>query len=150
MTTTASRIRGSVAKILSAREIIINRGAEDGVAGGMKFAVLDPAEDEVIDPETGEVLGVIHRPRLRVIVHRVEPRLAFARTFDARRVNVGGLGYDWEAMSRAFDRIRTPPRYEERAETLRTDESAWDGEDGERPVRTGDPVEQVLEQEAAS
>lgn len=31
-----------------------------------------------------------------------------------------------------------------------TDEPAWGGEDGERPVRTGDPVEQVLEQEAAS
>lgn len=150
MTTTANRIRGSVAKILDAREIIINRGAEDGVEAGMKFAVLDPEEDEVTDPETGEVLGVIHRPRLRVIVHRVERRLSFARTFDVRRVNVGGLGYDWEAMSRVFDRIRKPPRYEERAETLRTDEPAWGGEDGERPVRTGDPVEQVLEQEAAS
>lgn len=150
MTTTASRIRGSVAKILNTREIIINRGAEDGVEAGMKFAVLDPEEDEVTDPDTGEVLGVIRRPRLRVIVHRVEPRLAFARTSDARRVDVGGLGYDWEAMSRIFDRIRMPPRYEERAETLRTDEPAWDGEDGDRPVRTGDPVEQVLEGEAAS
>lgn len=149
MTTTASRIRGSVAKILNTREIIINRGAEDGVEAGMKFAVLDPEEDEVTDPDTGEVLGVIRRPRLRVIVHRVEPRLAFART-SARRVNVGGLGYDWEAMSRIFDRIRMPPRYEERAETLRTDEPAWDDEDGDRPVRTGDPVEQVLEGEAAS
>ena len=146
MTTTANRIRGSVAKILDAREIIINRGAEDGVEAGMKFAVLDPEEDEVTDPETGEVLGVIHRPRLRVLVHRVEPRLAFARTFDVRRGDAGGLGYDWEAMSRVFDRIR----YEERAGTLRTGEPAWGGEDGERPVRTGDPVEQVLEQEAAS
>lgn len=142
----SGRIRGSVAKILNAREIIINRGTEDGVEPGMRFTILDPEEDDVTDPETGEVLGVIHRPKLDVIVGRVEPRLAFARTFHAHRVNVGGP--DWEALSRAFDRIRKPPRYVTHTEALRTDEPLWDAEDGDRLVRTGDPVEQMLESEA--
>lgn len=140
------RIRGSVAKILNAREIIINRGTEDGVEPGMRFTILDPEEDDVTDPETGEVLGVIHRPKLDVIVGRVEPRLAFARTPHARRVNAGGP--DWEAMSRAFDRIRKP-RYATHTGALQTDEPLWDAGDGDRRVRTGDPVEQILESEDA-
>lgn len=128
MTTTASRIRGSVAKILNPREIVINRGAEDGVETGMWFAVLDPGEDEVTDPETGEALGVIHRPKIKVIVNRVEPRLALARAF-----GVNASGAYWAALARALG-----------------EPSPDDGEDGDRPVRTGDPVEQVLEREAAS
>ena len=140
------RIRGSVAKILNAREVIINRGTEDGVEPGMRFTILDPEEDDVTDPETGEVLGVIHRPKLDVIVGRVEPRLAFARTPHARRVNAGGP--DWEAMSRAFDRI-LKPRNATNTEALQTDEPLWDAGDGDHRVRTGDPVEQILESEDA-
>ena len=146
MTTTAGRIRGQVAKILNPREIIINRGAEDGVEAGMRFTILDPDESAVTDPETDEVLGVIHRRKGSVVVSRVEPRLSFARTFGTRRVNVGGIA-DWTKLSRI---LNEPPRHETRTVTLRTDEPAWDNPTGgEHPVRTGDPVEQVLESEAA-
>ena len=146
MTTTTDRIRGQVAKILSPREIIISRGTDDGVEPGMHFAVLDPRADEITDPETGEVLGTIHRPKIEVEVTRVEPRLAFACTFALRQVNVGGLGIDWAARARVFGvRLPDPPRYEKRRETLNTDEPTWDDEDADRSISTGDPVEQVLE-----
>ena len=35
-------IEGKVAKILNTRELIINRGAEDGVANRMQFVIQDP------------------------------------------------------------------------------------------------------------
>ncbi len=146
MTTTADRIRGQVAKILNTREVIISRGADDGVEPGMTFAILDPAAAEITDPATGEVLGIIHRPKIKVVVTRVESRLAFARTFESARVNVGGLGIDWAARSRIFSRtLLDRPRYESRLDTLRTDEPTWEDEDAERIVRTGDPVEQILD-----
>ncbi len=145
MTTTAGRIRGQVAKILNDREIIISRGAEDGVEAGMTFAVLDPSPSEVADPETGELLGTIRHRKVKVLVTRVEPRLAFARTFESRRVNVGGPGIDWAARGRILGRFAEPPRYETRPVTLHTAEPTWEEEAADRSVSTGDPVEQILD-----
>ena len=141
MTTTVGRLFGQVARILNRRELIINRGAEDGIEVGMVFAVLDRAASEVTDPETGELLGAIHRPKVQVVVRRVEPRLAIAQTVTTR-VNRGGSGIDWLGLSSIF----APPRYETRTETLQTDEPMLDDlEEADRYVRTGDPIEQILE-----
>lgn len=143
MTTTVGRLSGQVAKILNRRELIINRGAEDGVEVGMMFAVLDRTASEVTDPETGEVLGAVHRPKVKVVVRRVEPRLSIAQAA-AKRVNVGGFGVDWSGLSSIF----APPRYETRTETLETDEPMLDDlEEADRYVHTGDPVEQIFESE---
>lgn len=141
--TTATRKSGQVAKILNSREIIINRGTEDGVETGMLFAILDRNPSEISDPETGELLGVIRRPQARVEVTRVEARLSFARTL-SRRVNVGGVGRDWARLSQIFE----PPQYELRHEPLRTDEPMWDDQ-GDRYIRPGDPIEQVFDSEYA-
>ena len=141
--TTTIRISGKVAKILNARELIINRGVEDGVEMGMKFAVLDPRANDVVDPDSHEVLGSIYRPKVGVEVVRVEPRLTLARTFKTRKVNVGGTARSWAAFSNILGQ---PPRYEEQPESLRTDESTWeDLDERDSYVKTGDPVEQILE-----
>ena len=49
----AERITGKVARVNSDRELIINRGSEDGVVSGMYFYVKDDAL-EVLDQHRRE------------------------------------------------------------------------------------------------
>lgn len=137
---TEGPIRGQVARVLNARELVINRGSSHGVRKGMKFDVLDPKAEDIPDPETGEILGSINRPKVRVEVARVEEKLALARTFQKWEVNVGG-----SSSIAGLSRIFAPPKYVTRYETLKTDESTWeDLDESESYVKSGDPVVQVL------
>lgn len=129
-------ITGRVAKVLNSRELVINRGATHGVRVGMKFQVLDATAHAIEDPETGEALGSVERPKLEVKIATVDDRLAVATTFHERRVKVGG-GVNIGGM---FE----PPRYETRPQTLKTDEHTWeDLDESESFVKTGDPVRQM-------
>lgn len=132
-------IEGRVARILNLRELAINRGTQDGVTQGMIFDVLDPKFEDITDPETGDVLGSVYRPKVQVRVFAVEERLALARTFKSKRVNLGGTGLG--GLARAFE----PPKWVERHETLKTNESTWqDLDESESIVKTGDPVVEAL------
>jgi hypothetical protein len=129
-------IEGRVARILNLRELAINRGALDGVEVGMIFDVLDPKAEGISDPETGELLGSVYRPKVQVKVFAVEDRLALARTFKFTRVNLGGAGALGGLRS-----VLEPPNWVERHETLKTMESTWqDLDESESIVKTGDPV----------
>ena len=135
------KIQGKVAKILNSRELVINRGSNDGVIRGMVFDVLDPTEHEIRDPDSGDVLGAVKRPKIRVRVVDVQDRMAIARTFLTRSVNVGGMGVSGMRWVDAF----SPPKLEEKPETLRTNEATWEQlSEQDSQVKTGDPVIQVL------
>jgi hypothetical protein len=134
-------ITGAVAKILTARELVINRGSKDGVRPGMRFQVLDPKGEDIRDPESGESLGSIERPKVSVEVTSVEERLAVAKTFHSRKVNVGGAYGGLSALARQFE----PARYVTKFETLKTDENTWeDLDESESFVKTGDPVREII------
>jgi hypothetical protein len=76
------RIRGKVAAILSARELILNVGSGDGVEIGMKFAILNSKGVNITDPDTGDVLGSVEVPKTVVKVVRIGgDHLSIARTF---------------------------------------------------------------------
>ena len=81
-------IEGKVAKVLNKRELVINRGAQDGVKDGMRFEVFEESE-EFIDPETMESLGAITRSKIRVMVTDVQPRFSIARTYETYQVSEG-------------------------------------------------------------
>ena len=138
-------IRAKVARVLNSREIAINAGKKHGVSVGMLFDVMDPKGEDIKDPATSEVLGSLLRPKIRVKVTRVQDKLSVASTYKKKRINVGGVqtfGVDIGAFSRSL----MPPKYEERFETLKTDEKTWeDIEEDESFVKTGDPVVQVVE-----
>jgi hypothetical protein len=133
-------IKGKVARILNTREVVINKGIQDGVLLSMRFAILDPKGEDVTDPDTGEVLGSVHRTKTKVEVVRVEDRLAVGRTYEKQRVNVGGRG----AGAGSLADLLMPPKYVTRYATLKTDESTWeDLDESESFVKVGDPVEQI-------
>ena len=74
-------IEGKIAKILNTRELVINRGSNDGVATDMEFAVMEPRLS-IIDPETQECLGELEREKVRVRVFETYPKFSLARTYE--------------------------------------------------------------------
>jgi hypothetical protein len=50
-------ISGRVIRIVSNKQLILNVGSEHGVLRGQRFQIFAPA-DPIVDPETGEHLGV--------------------------------------------------------------------------------------------
>lgn len=129
-------IRGKVARILNSREVALNIGADQGVRNGMQFDILSSNPHEIKDPDTEEVIGSVHRPKVRVEVGITEGRFCIARTFRQRRVNVGG--------TLTAGSIFAPPKWITRSETLKTSEATWEDLDERQSyVKTGDPVVQV-------
>ena len=138
----AELIQGKVAQILNSREVAINVGIAAGVEEGMYFDILaDP--DDIVDPDTNEVLGSIDRPKVRVRVTHVQEKLSVAATFRKKRVNIGGtgLGAGW-----SISELMRPPKWVTEYETLRTEEKTWEDLDEEESyVNVGDLIVQVVE-----
>lgn len=111
----------------------------------MIFAILDPKAQDIKDPDTNEVIGSIFRPKVYVKTTRVEDRISVAATYRAITVNVGGHAASWTGMD-AISKMLLPPKYVERPETFKTTEAAWeDIAEADSYVKTGDPVEEVIE-----
>ena len=77
-------IEGKIAKILNTRELVLNRGSDDGVSVDMEFAVLEPRLS-IVDPETQEPLGELEREKIRVRVFETHPKFSLARTYETYR-----------------------------------------------------------------
>ena len=141
MTSESKLIRGKVARILSSRELALNIGSENGVELEMLFDVLDVASENIRDPDTGEVIGSVYRPKVRIRVVEVQEKISVASTFRSKNVNIGGKGLGLNAWAD----LLTPPRWVREYETLKTEEATWeDLDEQDSYVSTGDPVVQVL------
>ncbi len=138
MTSQVEPIRGKVARVLSVREVALNKGSADGVKIGMVFKIIRSQGSEITDPDTGEIIGSVELEKTSVNVTSVQERLSLASTFRTHKVNVGGSGI-------GFGSLFVPPKWETRVETLTT-EGNLDEELPEEDffVKTGDPVVQVL------
>jgi hypothetical protein len=134
-------IRGKVARVLNSRELALNIGSQNGVRKGMLFDVIDPKGEDIVDPDTGGILGSLERPKVRVKVISVQDKLSVASTYKKERVNIGGVGIGTSAISQLFIQ---PPEYVTQYETLKTEEKTWeDISEEESYVKCGDPVVQV-------
>lgn len=137
-------IHGKVARILNARELALNIGSDHGVKIGMLFDVLDQKGEDITDPDTGEVLGSLQRPKVRVKIVSVQERLSVASTYKSREVNVGGSA-DFGGIGR-ISAMLMPPKYVRAYETLKTNEQTWEDLDETKSyVKSGDPVVSVKE-----
>ncbi|WJL97212.1 FlgT C-terminal domain-containing protein [Microbacterium sp. ET2] len=76
---------GKVATIIRDTEIALNIGSADGVEEG--DTVLLYRDVTVTDPDSGEILGSVRYPKVRMTVTSVEPRFAVAR--------IGNAGILW-------------------------------------------------------
>jgi hypothetical protein len=141
----SDNIRGKVAKVLNSKEVALNVGSKDGVETGMYFDILDPKGENIVDPDSKEVLGSIERPKVRVKVIKVQENLSVASTFKEKKKNVGGT-LDFGGLG-AISQSLMPQKWVSEVETLKTEEKTWeDLEEEQSYVKTGDPVVQVREE----
>jgi hypothetical protein len=145
MTDKPDRLTGQVARILSERELVVNRGTNDGVTLGMKLAVLNPNGADITDPVTGESLGSIDLAKVVVKVTQVHERVCVAATF-RKWTTSGGPLYNLSLMNT----LAQPPST--RRETLRLDdaEAAVELDEEDSYVRVGDKVIEVVGDEFAT
>ena len=141
MTTRTEPIRGKVARIINAREVVLNIGDDHGVRVGMSFDILTPKGFDIQDPDTGESLGTFQRAKNRVEVIQTQGRMSLASTYNDR----------WsvaDALSEAFFGTRafqTTTSRKNRFESLKAGGNAWeDVSDEGSYVSIGDPVVQVF------
>lgn len=136
-------IYGKVARILNTRELAINVGGNSGVEEEMVFEVLSSKGGKIVDPESGEELGNIHLPKVRVKIVSVHDKWSLASTYQTKRVNVGGYGHVFmrnDDLLKAFQ----PPKWVDKVETLKSTEERWeDLDDADSYVKIGDTVVQV-------
>jgi hypothetical protein len=135
----ADRIRATVAQILTVRELVLNKGAADGVELGMRFAVLNKRGADIVDPETGQPLGSVELPKVQVKVIRLYDHLSVARTFRVFTTRAGPM-----YAANLLSVFGAPPT--SRVETFRTDEHRLQDELDEKEsfVKIGDPAVQVV------
>lgn len=149
----ADRVRGKVARVNSDRELIINRGSAHHVNVGTHFYVKDKPV-EVVDPDTGHVLGEVSPIKIVVRVAEVAEQFSIARTFRTRKIKVADAQPGNDAIASALGSWRQqlqPPRpavYETKVETLRLDpKKGAPIKESDSVVTVGDDVESVLEGE---
>ncbi len=70
------KIEGKVAKILDEYSIVINVGRNNGAVNGMVFAVFVQSDEEVKDPDSGEVLGKLENIKEHVFVAHLQDKFA--------------------------------------------------------------------------
>jgi hypothetical protein len=111
-----------VVRLITDDELVFNLGAVNGVRTGMLFNVIDPATEDILDPQTGENLGSIKRKKAQIRVIDVSPRISLARVYPSR----GRAGF-----SRDADTLMGP----------KPPSATLSGESWPDGVRVGDPVE---------
>ena len=105
---------------------------------------MDAKGEDILDPDTGQLLGSVERPKVRVEISKVKKRLSVASTYKKETINVGGAGIGAGVSSMA--QMFMPAKWETKYETLKTEEKTWEDLDEEDSfVKIGDPVVQVLE-----
>lgn len=131
--TQSALIEGKVAKILNARELVINQGSEHGIEAGMRFKVVEESE-EIVDPDTREILGTISREKIRVKVADAQPRFAIARTYQTYEAPNFASAIDSILRKQTTTKVRTLTQTEDVPDSFGSVYS---------PVQIGDKVVQI-------
>lgn len=136
------RIEAKVARALPLRDSVLNRGSDAEVEVGMFFAILNSKGQQILDPDTNEVLGNVELPKTFVKVISVDEKLSVARTF--REFTIPAVrGFDGVSALMAGLTPSRPEKIE--IETLKTDETRLKDEMDEKDsyVKKGDPAVQI-------
>lgn len=101
-------IIGKVARILSDRELVINKGAADGVTIDMLFRIIEIVQ--VRDPDTDSVLGTVKRPIAALNVSEVQEHLSVLYSYNKSMVlgDKGSFSKSLLSSSRALVNIGDP------------------------------------------
>ena len=143
-----TNIKGKVAKILNSRELVINRGSNDGVTEGMIFNILDPSGEDIKDPDTGKPLGSLKRTKLQVRVNAVHENLAVAITYKKTTHVIGRVAFPaQQPFDKQFPGLADLLNYRRTVvteETLKKPDGVYDPiDEADSFVKIGDIAESV-------
>jgi len=129
-------VEGQVARIIDETALIINRGAKDGVAQGMRFAVFVEVED-VVDPETKKSLGKWELVKSEVVAGHVQEHMTICAPAPRPKAPAADPTYTLSAsMIEASLGAGA-------AEKMSVDHSQVSGRPAAGPIRVGDRVRSV-------
>ncbi len=131
-------IQGKVAAILNERDLVINKGENDGVSEEMLFQVTQP-NVPITDPDSGVELGVLVRDKIKVKVVEVHPQFSVAKTYETYSAHVPSLYERAESASRG----RTVTRVRKIIIESPGQNTDTIGQEGST-VKVGDPVAQII------
>jgi hypothetical protein len=92
--------QAKVAAVISAWEVVLNVGRSDGVKADDIATVFRAIE--IKDPDTGNVIGTVRRPRLRLRVREVQDKLCVAQTYEM-------VAPEASTISTIFQSVALPP-----------------------------------------
>ena len=132
---TPGQVLGTVAKVLTARELVVSIGSRNGVRKGMRFAVLAEIPEDIIDPESGEVLESLEREKIRVEAVDVRNAITICQTYQYRWI--GDID-----LARIFSNASSISFRRKVTETLRASDHAFlePLSEDESLVKVGDPI----------
>ncbi len=90
-----AQIEGKVAAVIDDTTLVLNIGSEQGVVEGVAFAIF-ATHGQIVDPDSGEALGLWEMVKAQVIATHVQPRLCTVR---APIVGDGAMGSDARPLS---------------------------------------------------
>jgi len=133
-------IKGKIVEIIDNRTAAINVGTDNGVKVGMVFQIFAKGGREVIDPDTGEKLGSLKFPKMKIkVTYVASNKLSLAETFEYEKINVGGIN-----TLQGFSNIFSPPNYVKKYKTFEVaQEQKMKIEEEKSSVKVGDIIEQV-------
>lgn len=99
-------ITGLVARVVDDYSVVINVGRNGGVSKRMRFAVVDPLDETITDPESGEVLGTVPRVKILVEARDVFEKMTICKTYVEKTVG-GGVGVMFGPEKTVLQRIHT-------------------------------------------
>lgn len=127
---------GMVARILSDREVVLNRGAKDGIQVGDYVGIVDKEASQITDPNTGEDIGELKHFKTSLRVTQISESLAIASTYRVRRINRGGIGVGLKGLD--MGNLLRQPEWVEVPETMNVDPESTAANQDASAVAVGD------------
>lgn len=136
-----------IAKIISKQSVVINAGDNQGIKVGQKFQIIGKFGTEpVIDPDTGESLGMLDELKGIVTAKKVYPRMTIAESgrhraggiTDTKTLLPYGLTQETERLNRMLYGSYVQ-------DSLNVDEDQITGgfEGSDEPIKIGDIVRKI-------
>ncbi|EPD47506.1 hypothetical protein [Corynebacterium sp. HFH0082] len=127
-------IVGKIAKVLGNYDVVLDKGALDGINAGDYVAVLGAARESIIDLSSTQTRGVVNGFKASLRITQLTDFLAVASTYRLRRVNRGGYNVS-SNMKKVFEQ----PRWENERESMQVEDSDDEFlDEGESTIREGD------------
>ena len=129
----SDKIQGTVLRVLSDQDVVIDKGQEDGVSEGDYIAISGDADSNLEFSENGKESGKLITFKASLRVTQVTDNLAIASTYRMVDVNVGGMGFGL-TNSPGLAQLTSPPKHERRIQKIESNEKL-DAQISQRKVK---------------